>query len=277
MEKHLINQLLLQVKQNKKYKSLANEIIINEISSYLKKNKITKISKQDIKEIRNQLHKSYASFQTKHKNKIKKYLNEIRNKIENNRDIIGETNNLLSITLSTKERLNDYSEIYKKIFKIAGIPKTILDLGCGFNPFSFPLMNLKELNYYAYDINEQDIHYLNEYFSIMKKEGLKGKAAILDLRNLEQISHLPQSDITFLFKVIDILDKDNHKPSEELIKTLINKTKFIVASFATKTITGKQMNHPNRVWFELMLQRNNLNSQKFNTDNEIFYVINKNV
>ena len=271
---NLSQNLLKQVKSNKKYSSISDEIVLSEIKNYLNKNKIAKVTKQDIKEIRSRLHKSYASFQTKKKNKIQDYLDELKQN-PNNKDI---TTKLLSITLSTKERLKDYKEIYKKIFEITGKPKIILDLGAGFNVFSFPLMTLSMLEYYSYDINEKDIDYLNEYFQIMKPLGLYGKAAIMDLRNLSKISYLsslPSSDITFIFKVIDIIDKQNHKPSEELITTLFKnkRTKFIIASFATKTITRKSMNFPNRKWFELMLTRLNLRFHIIKTDNEIFYVI----
>lgn len=271
MQNQLINNLLAEVKQNKKYSSISDEIIKNEINNYLKKNPIKKITKQDIKEIRNQLHKSYASFQTKKKNKISIYLDELKQ----NPDDKNITTKLLSITLSTKERLKNYQYIYKEIFKITGKPKVIIDLGAGFNVFSYPLMNFSMVEYYSYDINEKDIEFLNEYYKIMKSKGLYGKAAILDLRDLRQISKLPSTDIIFLFKLIDIIDKENHKPSEELIKQLIPKTKFIIASFATKTITRKQMNFPNRKWFELMLERNNLKFHIIKTDNEIFYIISR--
>ena len=112
----------------------------------------------------------------------------------------------------------------------------------------------------------------------MKKHKLEGKAAILNLRNPKSISKLPSSDIIFLFKIIDILDKseNNHKPSEALIKTLIKKTDFIIASFATRTITRKKMNFPKRKWFELMLERNNLKFKIIEMDNEIYYVIKSN-
>jgi hypothetical protein len=269
MESSIINDLLKQVKSNKKYSSISDEIVLNEINNYLKKNKLSKVSKQDIKNIRSGLHKSYASFQTKKKNKISIYLDELKQNPDNSET----TNKLLSITLSTKERLKNYEYIYKEIFKITGRPKIILDLGAGFNVFSYPLMNFSMLEYYSYDINEKDIIYLNEYYNIMKDKGLYGKAAILDLRDLKQVSKLPFADIIFLFKLIDVLDKENHKPGEELIKQLIKKTKYIIASFATKTITRKKMNFPKRSWFELMLERNNMKFQVIMTENEIFYVI----
>lgn len=265
----IINEFLKQVKANKKYKSIADEVVLEEINNYIEKNKITKITKQDIKKIRDSLHRSYASFQTKNKNKIKYYLQELKNN-QNNKEI---TNKLLSITLSTKERLNDYKELYKKIFNITGIPKIIIDLGAGFNLFSFPFMKLSNLTYYSYDINQEDVDYLNQYFKIMESRGLNGGASIADVRNLREISTLPLSDIIFMFKLIDIIDKDSHKSSEELIKILIKKTKFIVVSFATKTLTRKNMNYPNRKWFELMLTRLKLKFQILKFPNEIFYII----
>jgi len=269
----LKKDLLSKVKENKKYKSISDEIIKKEIDDYFIKNKITNITKQDIKTIRNIFHKSYSSFQTRHKKKIEKYFKVLKENLGKNKSIEKITNDLLSITLSTKERLPDYKYIYKKIFEKTITPKIIVDLGSGFNIFSYPFMNLKNLEYHSYDINTDDKKYLNEYFKIMKLRGLNGSAEILDLRNLKKISKIPNSDIIFLFKVFDVLDKENHKTSEELIKVLTNKTKYIVASFAKKTLTRKKMNNPNRLWFELMLSRIGLSFEKFSTDNEIFYVV----
>jgi len=275
--KDLTNQLLKKIKSNKKYKNIADSVVKKEIKEYLKSNpnaaKETKPSKQTIKEIRAILHKSYSSFQTKKKNKIGKYLEELKTLISeqgSKSQILKITNKLLSLTLSTKERLNNYQSIYKQIFKITGKPKTIIDLGSGFNPFSYPLMKLSSLTYLGYDIDTKDINYLNKYFKIMKSQGPTGKAKILDIRNLKKISNLPSSDIIFMFKLLDLFTP---KVSENIIKSLIKKTKFIVASFPTKTITRKPMNFPKRKGFELMLKRNNLNFKTIKTDNEVFYVI----
>ncbi len=270
----MINQILQKVKEHKKYKSISDKVVINEIKKYLKSNpsKNNQINKKIIKDVRKKLHLSYASFQTKKKSKTKKYLHELMD--ANDKKSEDLTKKLLSITVSTKERLGDYKKLYKQIFKITGKPKTIIDLGSGLNPLSFPYMNLNKVNYFAYDIDDKDIEFLNDYFKIMKQEGLNGKAGILNLNNFSEISNLPYNvDIIFLFKIIDILDKKNHRHSEELIKQLIKKTKFIVASFATKTITRKKMNFPNRKWFKLMLDRNSFKFKTIKTENEIYYII----
>jgi DNA-binding transcriptional regulator YiaG len=267
----LTKQILKKVKAHKKYKSITDEIVLEKIENFLKSNPTTtNIDKQLIKDIRKELHLSYASFQTKKKTKRKKYLQELE-QIKRLDNELAEK--FLSITLSTKERLLYYKELYKQIFKITGKPKIILDLGAGLNPTSYPLMNLKKLTYFAYDIDEEDIKFLNQYFKIMKKHKLEGKAKILNLNNNSKISKLPKADIIFLFKVIDLLDKKNHKPSEQLIRTLIPKTKYIVASFSTKTLTRKSMNKPKRKWFELMLERLDLKFKIIKFPNEVFYII----
>lgn len=277
MDNTLSIEFLYKVKNNKKYKSISDNIVLNEIENYLKKNpKVNHPNKESIKEIRKELHRLYSSYQTRKKNKIDKYLNELEN-LNNNKEILHLTETLLSITLSTKERLDDYQEIYKKIFDETLYPKKIIDLGCGYNPFSYPLMNLEGISYYAYDIDERDVLYLNKYFSIMEKHGLKGKASIIDVRNPDEIKKLPATDIIFMFKLIDLIDKKHKITSEKLLMDLINKTKFIVVSFATKTLTGKKMNLPKRTGFELMLNRNNLDFKKFDITNEMFYIIHKKI
>ena len=272
-----IKEFIKKVKENKKYKSLSNDIIKKEIDKYLKRYTHDLYDEKfALKKIRKELHRIYSSYQTKGKRKRDKLLIELENLINKRApesQVLEVTNNLLSITISTKERLDNYPIIYEKIFEITGNPKTILDLGSGLNPLSFHYMNLPSLNYYTYDIDLEDIKFLNKYFKIIK---INGKSAILDIRNLKDISNLPSSDIIFMFKVYDLIVPKNRKQKklgEELINLLIKKTKFIVVSFATKTLTRKSMKLPRRIGFELMLSRNQLSFKTIKTHNEIFYII----
>lgn len=278
----MIDNILQEVKKNKKYKTIDDSIVKLAIKEHFN-NKIPKtIKKQDIKNIRANLHKTYSLYQTKKKSKREKYLTELKQLLahktistQKTREQLFEiTNKILSTNISTKERLNDYPSIYQKIFEITNNPETIVDLASGINPLSFPYMQLKSVIYNSYDIDTEDIKFINNYFKLMKP-AIKGKASILDINNIKSINKLPKSDIILLWKIIDIIDKKNHKPSEKLIKELIKKTKYIIASFSTKTITRKKMNFPHRKWFELMLARNDFLWTKFNTNNELFYVIHK--
>ncbi|VVB77584.1 Ribosomal RNA methyltransferase (FmrO) [uncultured archaeon] len=274
MEK-LINEFLIEIKKGKKYSTLSDEIIVEEIKEYLRKNnRVIKIDKQSVKEIRSKLHRLYSSYLRGKKNRRVKLLEELK-KSPGNVEIIEK---ILSTAVSTKERLQYYNEIYKEIFEITGKPKTIIDLGAGINPVSYIYMKevgINSLSYYSYDIDISDINFLNDYFQIMKTQGLNGKAQILNVRNLEEISNLPSSDIIFMFKLIDLINTNNHKPGEELIKNLSLKTKYIVVSFSTNTISGKPMNLPRRKGFELMLERVNLKFKVLKIPGEVFYVINR--
>ena len=275
MEETIINQMLTKIKQNKKYKTIDNSIVKREIDGYLKshqKANLDSLNKQAIKEIRAKLHRLYSSYQTKKKRKKDKYLEELKLKVSEKKDIRQITNEILAVTISTKERLSDYEFIYSQIFEITGKPKIIVDVGSGLNPVSYPLMNLKELTYYAYDIDIDDVNFLNKYFKIMKSKGLRGKASILDIRGLKNIDKIPKSDVVFMFKLIDLID-DKKKISEELIKKIIGNTSFIVVSFATRTLTRKPMRLPRRIGFELMLERIGLEFKRFSIENEVFYVI----
>jgi len=266
----ITNQLLHEIKKNKKYSSISDEIIIEEINNHLKRNKIEKITKQDIKEIRNKLHRLYSSYLRGKKSKRNKLLEELKENPSN----LNILNQILLTSVSAKERLDDYKSLYEKIFLITGKPKIIVDIGCGLNPISFLYMNLEKIDYYCYDIDNEDMNFLNEFFKIMNPYGLNGKAAILNAKDVDKIKQIPNGDIIFLWKLIDLINTKDAKPGEELIKVLMQKTKFIVASFATKTIGGKPMNLPRRKGFELMLERNNFRFETIKTRNEIYYIIN---
>lgn len=272
MEDNISKDFIKKVKENKKYNSISDDVVINEIKNYMRKYQTDLYDEKfALKIIRRQLHRFYSSYQTKGKKKINNLL-EILEKDRNNLDVI---NQILSTTLATKERLEKYPNIYKKIFEISKEPNSITDLGCGLNPISIPYMKLKNLRYNAYDIDEEDIKSLNNFFKIMK---IDGKAEIIDLRDIEKIKEIEKSDIIFMFKIYDLIvpkSKKFKKIGEEIINILKDKSDFLVVSFATKTLTMKSMNLPRRIGFEMMLDRNNLKYDFIQTDNEIYYVVSK--
>ena len=264
---NMIKTLLSKVKANKKYRTISDEIVEKEIEDYLKKFKRINNNKNieeeiAVKEIRKNLHRVYSSYQTGKKNKKEKYLEGL------------DTEKLLSLTHSTRERLDYYEDIYFKLFRLTGEPKTIVDLGCGLNPLSIEFMYLtKPFAYYAYDIDEKDKSFLNKYFEKIKsKFNVTGVANILDINNKEKLASIPNSDIMFLFKTLDLID--NKKTNKnELIKFLLTKTKYLVVSFATATLGGRRMQLTSRTGFEAFLERNNFEFEIIRIPNEVFYVI----
>ncbi len=250
-------ELVKLIKNSKKYKEISGEIIKTRVEEFLKKYPYAD-EKLALKEIKASLHKTHGSF---------RFSTKLKNKYIQTGDFLE----LLKSNRSTKERLEIYPELYEEIFEITGKPSSVVDLGCGLNPLSFSHMNLdKKIKYFAYDINESDKEIINHFF---KSEKIDGKAEILDLSKIENVKELPNAEICFMFKLLDVLEKKGHKYSEEIILELIKKYKFIVVSFSKLTVSGKPMNFPYRGWIEKMLERKKLNSKLLNFPNEFFYII----
>ena len=175
----------------------------------------------------------------------------------------GDYEKLLKTNVSTKER--SYGLLYEEIFSITGKPKKVLDLGSGINPIS--LYKYKDIEITALEINKDDVDILSMYF---KKLG-KGKAELFDLHKIEKLKKY-KADIGFLFKVVDLLDlAKEHKQAEEVMENI--NVKWLVVSFSTKTLSGKDMNFPYRGWFERICERLNWEYKKLIKLNEIFYVV----
>ena len=278
------------VKKKKQLSGISDETIKNEMNRLLKRepNLEKNLSKANlshfeknfyfrktVKAIRKTLHKTHGVFQIKGLSERKLLLKELKER-KDKRDLKLHEK-LLSTSLSTKERNAFYPTIYKEIFSITSKPRSILDLGSGLNPISFPFMFLKSLQYVATEISENEIAILNEYFELMKDEGLNGKAIPLDLKEksaLEEIGKISSVDLCLMLKLFDSTNLSKKKRyiwMENMIKNL--KSEWLVVSFPTKTLSQKAMKVKERRWFELMLRRINLEFHKIEESTEVFYII----
>ena len=268
----MIKKLINDIKQKKELSELDDKFVKEELNRFFKRepkilkklkeefNQKSKEYKQTIKEVRAKLRRSYGLF------RVEKETKNIKELIKTK-----DYQKILETHSSTKERLPFYDQLYHKLFKTTGKPKTILDLGAGINPLSYSYMNLKNVNYYAYDLSKEEVKIINQFF---KDNKIKGKAGILDLLQIDKVKKLPKADLAFLFKMTDVLDKSKgHKTSEQIIKAI--PAKFIIVSFPTLTMSGKKMNHPRRGWIELMSKRLGYNFKVLEFSNELFYVIKK--
>ena len=249
-----VKELVGDIKSKKELSGIMDDLVRDEIERYLVKNpKLNpdkaKDCKQIVKGVRSVLRKSVGVFINPKKSTP-----------------LGD---LLQKHESTKERLNIYPELYKRIFHITGKPKTILDIGCGLNPLSYSYLGAKP-KYYAYDVNSLAIDIVKDFFKIRK---INGKAGLMNLRQKEKLE-LPSADICFMFKLLDSIELEKgHKLAEKLIKQV--KSRWLTVSFSTRTLSGKKMNHPYRGWIEQLCKRLGYFYDILEYDNEIFYLIRK--
>lgn len=257
-----MDKLVQEIKQKKELRSINNAVVLEQLQKYLTQHPKLKLDnprsvdyKQVIKEVRAKLRRSYGLFREE-KVEVKDF---------------KEVKSILLSYSSTKERMPFYSELYQRIFKITGTPKTILDLGCGINPLSIEYMKLKKFDYHAYDISEKEVKLINQFFTEKK---IDGKAQVLDVSKANLVQKMPAADIAFLFKITDILDQGKgHKKTEEILTAV--PARYVIVSFPTLTMSGKPMNAPRRKWMEWMCQRLGYQYQVLEFVNEIFYVVRK--
>jgi len=183
-------------------------------------------------------------------------------------------NKILELHKSSKERLPYYGIAYKKIFGMTGVPKKVVDLACGLNPISHPYLGCSP-GYLACDLAEKDLEFIQEYFGLRK---IKGKTERIDLvQEVKRLTKITKdSDLVFLFKTLDSLESVKWNISSELLENI--SSKFIVVSFASKSLGGKKIiRKERRAWFERLLARKSLAFQSFEIPGEVFYIIkNKN-
>ena len=241
---------------SKKYKSIDKNLInriIDEESPKYKKDKLI------IKAVKNRLHQIHGAFITINANhKTKSLL------LENKYDEI------LSLHTSTLERLPFYEEFYQKIFAITGIPTSILDIACGFNPFAIKYMKLpNNFQFYAYDINQESCDLLNSFFTQNKYQGI---AKIMDLT-----TNVPEepAEVGLILKFLALMTQQNNQETLELLKKL--KVNYIVVSFPTKTLTGLNVGMMNnyKTKFNEIIKDNFSILSEIVFSNELVFIIKK--
>ena len=253
MGKYIIkdkNEIVKKIKEKKELSGIAEKIIQDSLDSYLKKYNLSvpDLSNKEIKflvkEIRSELRRLTGQYKIDF-SKVSK-----EGKID--------ADKFLASHKSTSERKDFYPQL-KKFISALKI-KSILDLGCGLNPLA---LAEKGVEYYASDIDEKELAIIKKFF---KQNKIKGKVFVCDIRKIK--NDLPKTDLCLIFKVLEIVNKNL---SEKILSTIPSKK--ILASFATKKLSGKRMTHPERSWFEKILERNNWKYEKIYSENEIFYYI----
>jgi hypothetical protein len=149
--------------------------------------------------------------------------------------------------ISTRERLPNYEEIYKRIFKNYK-EANVIDLGAGINGFSYKFFKGK-INYTAIESVGQLVELMNYYF---KENKINGNAIHISLFEKEKIKEIIKKEkkprVILLFKVIDALESLKEDYSKELISEIIPLADKIVVSFATKSLGSREKFKAKRNW-----------------------------
>lgn len=229
------------------------------------KKEFSQLPKEDID-------RAYALFKDKgisELEKVKRTRNLLRttfsgfggNKLVRRKDIDKEE--ILKKHISTRERYDNYEEVYGRILKsVKNKEISIIDLGAGVNGFSYNFFKKIGfgVDYYAIEAVGQFVELMNRYFEIEK---IRGKAFHISLFNkdkvIEIINEAKNPKVIFMFKIIDSLEALERNYSMELLNEIKNKCQGvdkIVFSYATRSWYKRKKFYVKRNWIIDFIREN---------------------
>jgi len=153
--------------------------------------------------------------------------------LEAGKDVKEISTAIMALHASTKERLPHLDTFCAFVANHTGNVETIMDLGCGFNPFSIPYWAEYKLKmYYAYDIDTRTKDLLNRFFAYLK---LPSTASCADLA-VETPSH--KVDLALMCKLVPVLEAQAHGRGFELATQ--QNAKFLVITYPLKSLGGRE-------------------------------------
>lgn len=250
-----------EILASKKYASLHRPLVLRiceeEYSKYDN-------DKERVKAAKNTLHTMYGAFLTAGIYKKAGKLLDQADELDSDK-----LKKMLHLHISTRERMSCLHEFYGFIFDNIKQPESVMDIGCGFNPFTLQCFPQKPAKYYALDIDSRIADLNNRYF---KSLGMPELAKCMDIAaDTPDIT----ADAAFLFKLLPLIDRQAKGRSIKLLKE--TDAQFLVITYPTKSLTGKEkgMQTFYAAAFEETIKGNLFISAKKQIGHELVYIIDK--
>ncbi|WP_420629695.1 hypothetical protein [Candidatus Leptofilum sp.] len=181
----------------------------------------------------------------------------------------------LNAHLSTRERLPIMADFYQQIFAITGQPRTILDIACALNPLALRWMyptrysvNGNRLKFYAYDIHEPRVRFINHYFQL---EGLAPLARVQDVA-----MQFPQerADIALFLKEMPRFTRNYGDLGRPLLQAL--NVRWLVISYPSiSTHGGRNLTNRYRDFMHKLIDGLNWSLTERLFEGELVFIIDK--
>jgi 16S rRNA (guanine(1405)-N(7))-methyltransferase len=176
---------------------------------------------------------------------------------------------MLESHASTRERIPILTDFYERIFSITGVPRQILDLACGFNPFAIPWMNLSlDTAYRAYDLHQPRIDLINKYMILVGRPPLAEKRDILIDPPKEN------ADVAFFFKEAHRFEQRQHGCNRTFWESL--NVRYLIVSLPASNLTGsRSMVEGQRILVERTIKEHPWKVDELTFATEIVFCIDK--
>ncbi|MEJ2750056.1 MAG: hypothetical protein P8183_19440 [Anaerolineae bacterium] len=228
-----LEQVVTAVKQSQKYGDTSEATIRDLAETALRQ---YKKPKKAIKAVRTQLHSIMAPYLGDPDYAAAAAQLDAVFAVGDAAEIEAVCREIMGYHLSTRERLPILADFYAQIFGVTGRPQVILDIACGLNPLAFPWMGLEPtpapagVDFYAYDIHEPRIDFLNHYFRL---QGLRPLAKLQDVALQFPVE---KADVALFLKEMPRFERNYHGRGRPLLEAL--NVHWLVLSFPTISTHG---------------------------------------
>lgn len=230
MQTEPLETLVVEIKGSKKYRHIAEALVRRVGSRELRHRKSLK---EAVKATKNKLHQIGGAF-IEFEMPYARWKRELQaaHATGNHADFLEVCKRIMASHASTRERMADIDRFYPEIFSHLGEVNTVLDLACGLNPLMLPWMPLSDRAvYYACDIYEDMVDFLNFFFDLI---GRPGRAEVADLG--QSVPAL-KADVVFLLKVLPCLEQSEKNRSLALLNSV--KARCLAVSFPCQSLGGR--------------------------------------
>lgn len=159
---------------------------------------------------------------------------------------------ILQKHLSTRERFENYNEVYQRLLKNLPSKISVLDLGCGVNGVSYEILSefAKKVAYFGVESVGQLVELTNGFFEKNKiKNAVVIKESLFELDKIKKlIVQTQRPRIVFMFKVVDALESLERDYTKTFLKEIVPLVDRVAISFATESWFSRRKFHVQRTW-----------------------------
>ena len=263
-----IDRLIEAVLASSKYKSIDVEFI-----RYIGKQELFKHRnlKEAIKSTKNKLHQVGGAYQTGTP-RYAIWLDELKfaKRSGNEAHFLETCKWIMQYHSSTRERLPILEEFYSTIFANLPPVNSVIDIACGLHPLAVPWMPLSEhVQYFAYDIYDDMIGFLNESLALMPVQGSGKVSDVIHSCPTQKV------DMAFILKTIPCLEQVDKSAGLRLLESI--NADHLVVSFPARSLGGKSKgmaaNYESR--FYQQIEHKPWSIQRFEFPGELVFLVSK--
>jgi 16S rRNA (guanine(1405)-N(7))-methyltransferase len=220
-----LNEITGRIIKSKKYSHLSHETIHRIVEwAAARFSKIKDIEDNS----RKKLHQVYGAYMQVYGPKVFAELNDA------SKDLRSICKSILLKHNSTKERVDFIDDFYASIHSAIPAAQRIIDIGCGFNPFSYPWLSAHfgQIEYKGFDIDVLLTEMMN---NSLQHVGLPVSVHYNDV--FFGLPEHDENDVLFFLKFFPCLEQQEKGITTKILSAV--KCNTFVVSFPSVSLTGK--------------------------------------